>query len=346
MKKVTRKKTLLITLIFSLFYQNPSVAMASFIVNISPCHIGNLAHLKMIQTSSNSSAKIQTKSKSGKMGSYLAAQKYHTKRIKTLLKCSADSESAHGDEITALHQSVLKGDLDFVNVLMKAVHCGHIQTLKILLDLIISNSNTASATTNNHELVRVLTRALLDAADMGHTEVVDIFLDSGYVSVDAVDACGNTALIKAAFWGDLDTVKTLLGRKANIEAQDAEGCTALMAAAVRGGPEIEHLLLEYGANLEAKDKEGNTALILAAKYSHKAENVTDLLNRRANIEAVNEDGCTPLHEAAISGRVEIVQALLEGGASIDVKTKTGKTALCLAARKGHKDCIKLLKEYD
>ncbi|BBN18397.1 hypothetical protein MPTK1_8g02160 [Marchantia polymorpha subsp. ruderalis] len=70
-----------------------------------------------------------------------------------------------------------------------------------------------------------------------------------------------------------------------------------------------------------------------------------LLKRQS--EAPNrpdEGGRTALHIAAAGGRVEMVQALLEAGAAVDVLSKTGQTALLEAVYMGHSDVVKSLLE--
>ncbi len=65
--------------------------------------------------------------------------------------------------------------------------------------------------------------------------------------VDTKDECGRTALMRAAFSGDTDTVKTLLGGGANVNAIDIADATALTLATAGGRDEIVQLLREAGA---------------------------------------------------------------------------------------------------
>ena len=51
-----------------------------------------------------------------------------------------------------------------------------------------------------------------------------------------------------------------------------------------------------------------------------------------------------LHWAAFCGYESIVQRLLEKGADIDGKDRSGQTALSRAAMKGHEAVVKLLLE--
>lgn len=69
-------------------------------------------------------------------------------------------------------------------------------------------------------------------------------LNSG---VDVKDECGRTALMRAAYDGNTNIVKTLLGRGANVNARDVADATALTLAISGGCDEIEQLLRDAGA---------------------------------------------------------------------------------------------------
>ena len=58
----------------------------------------------------------------------------------------------------------------------------------------------------------------------------------------------------------------------------------------------------------------------------------------------NQKGDTPLHLAAKSGNIDVVQALLDNGAidSINMKNKHGSTPLHLAAKSGKIDVVQAL----
>jgi len=64
----------------------------------------------------------------------------------------------------------------------------------------------------------------------------------------------------ASVAGELDTVRLLVDRGANVQAKNMHNWTPLMMAATSSRPEIAHLLIEKGADLQARDDAGRTAL--------------------------------------------------------------------------------------
>ena len=95
-------------------------------------------------------------------------------------------------------------------------------------------------------------------------------------------------------------------------------------------PDRVRALLDQGANLETVNEEGDSALHEASE-SGRVETVRLLLDRGANIRAANRDGDTPLHKASTGGSVEVVRLLLDHGAEILASNVHGCTPLHTAA---------------
>jgi ankyrin repeat protein len=74
----------------------------------------------------------------------------------------------------------------------------------------------------------------------------------------------------------------------------------------------------------------------------KIEEVKILLDKGANVNAVDKSGLTALMIAAMNGNIDIVNMLLEKKADINATTKTKKTALIWATISGQTDIVKLL----
>jgi len=65
----------------------------------------------------------------------------------------------------------------------------------------------------------------------------------------------------------------------------------------------------------------------------------------ADIDAADAYGYTPLMNAAMLGRVDIVKALIDAGADIQKKGQFGYTALHAAAQNGHLEVVQTLVKY-
>lgn len=88
----------------------------------------------------------------------------------------------------------------------------------------------------------------------------------------------------------------------------------------------------------------NIALYWAA-CGGDADIVKLLLNKGANPNAKDKDGCTALMFAAEWGHIDIVKLLLDKGAAPNVKNNDGETALDWATRNDYPDIVKLLKQH-
>ena len=71
--------------------------------------------------------------------------------------------------------------------------------------------------------------------------------------------------------------------------------------------------------------------------------VKQFLADGADVNARNEEECTPLHEAAFLGHKEIAELLIDKGAELNIKDDDGVTPLHMAVVSiGQKDIIELL----
>ena len=220
-------------------------------------------------------------------------------------------------------------------VLVKAVHKGDTDTIKLLLE----HGADIEPRDNNFR-----TPLMYVAARWGNAEIVALLLGHG-ANIDTRDSDFFTPLMHAARWGNAGTVKLLFELGANIEAEDNDGKTALIHAARQGSTETAELLIERGARIEAEDNDGKTALmhmIHAARWGN-TKIVELLLEHKANINAKDNDGKTTLMYAASEGATKTVMLLLKHGADINAKDNDGKTALIYATtNRGNTEIVELL----
>lgn len=178
-----------------------------------------------------------------------------------------------------------------------------------------------------------------------------------------------TALMQAAEGGNIDQVRALLQSGADVNEARGSGHTALMLAAGRDHLEMVQTLLRAGANpnaivfgrygipgwawmiamnrcnkhwremteaMLAAGVELNPKTIYPSPLGHAIHEddvviIETLLKKGANPNLRDsESGETLLMSAARYSTPEVVQALIEGGADVNVRNKSGQTALTLA----------------
>ena len=103
-------------------------------------------------------------------------------------------------------------------------------------------------------------------------------------------------------------------------------------------------LCDWRADIEAADTRGRTPLWLASCMREVAV-VRELLSRDVNIDAADNFGTTSLHVASQEGHVSIVRELLVRGANIDAADNHGATSLFSAFCVGHLVVVNELLAY-
>ncbi|OAB82242.1 ankryin [Wolbachia endosymbiont of Laodelphax striatellus] len=101
-------------------------------------------------------------------------------------------------------------------------------------------------------------------------------------------------------------------------------------------------LIEAGANINAVTTvQKETPLHIAVRYVHK-EVAELLLNKGANVNAVERRKWTPLHTAVKSGKVEVAELLLDRGANVNAVDNLDMTPLHFALKYNREELVRLL----
>jgi ankyrin repeat protein len=171
------------------------------------------------------------------------------------------------------------------------------------------------------------TLELTQAATRGDVEAVRSALGRG-VAIDAVDSHGlrGTALEKAAAKGHRDVVELLLARGATIRVVRGTGLNAAHWAAVGGHTEILRMLVERAAP-EDPDAALASALVAAASQGH-TDIVAYLLDMGVHVDAIppRPQMPTALEASAERGHLELTAFLLDRGAQVRVIDERGAVA--------------------
>ncbi len=231
--------------------------------------------------------------------------------------------------------------LEFRRSLYGALNTGDAQKLATLIDRVPAKDlddlllyslgkNTKTAV----EVVRLLldkganvnpsTRyktPLMHAASEGNDEIIKLLLSRGaQVNVQTDEG---TPLMMAVNGGHIETLKLLLAAGADVRAVHRIGDQALMMAArqrsyrnptLEPNSEVVRLLLAQGADPNAKGDWGRTALM----HANTAAKVKLLVTSGADVEVKDDDGQTALMKAAANGNADVVTALIENGANVNV----------------------------
>jgi len=152
---------------------------------------------------------------------------------------------------------------------------------------------------------------------------------------------------------NVDEIRALLAKGAEVDAKGSWGQAALILAAGRGHLDIVQALLDRGADVNAKDASGKTALmhVSAPILLHTAlddphqrlDVVRAMLAKGADVNAKdNEGGMTVLMWALGSWAAEVVQELLAQGADVNARDNEGRTVLMWALADGRHGVVQAL----
>ena len=167
---------------------------------------------------------------------------------------------------------------------------------------------------------------------------------------------GRTELHYAVRKGDLESIRDLLARGADVNARDRDGMTPL-AFNIEGTPDhakataIARMLIAAGADVNIKNDTETTPLKLAVFQfeDRKGELVNVLLEAGADANAADDYGTTVLMHSVHAANQEAalirnVRALIRAGAEVNARNKLGQTALSIAIEAKNGGLINLLKQ--
>ena len=296
-----------------------------------------------------------------------AVQKGDTEAARLLLKWGADINTTDRRGNTPLHLAAEAGNLDLVKTLAtqpgvdlntpnrllqtplhKAAAKGHAAVVAWML-----STEGIDASLNAKDKLRGASPLYL-AASAGHTEVIKCFIkahDEGInVDFNLTNKNGETALAFAISKGQEEACITLIeSSKADPNIPNQNGHTALHKAVTADNTRIAEALLKgpIPADVNRATSGGSTPLHIAADSGNLAmvEQLTAL--EGIDLNAVDLGQNTPLHQAAEKGHPSIISHLIEkGAAEVNAANKDGNTPLHLAAAMENVDAVKALLQAD
>ena len=204
-----------------------------------------------------------------------------------------------------------------------------------------------------------LTEELANAVLSNDPEQIKFLIEKG-ADINAQTNQGASPIHTAARHRHPDLVKLLVSLGADVNAVDGKGMTPLRYAAMRDSVPTVKALLESGADTEKPSAEGYRVLALAIAQS-RYEAAKALMEAGAEVNfGTGPDALTPLMIAASQSKpaegarflpgstrpIDIARGLLERGADVNAQSKSGTTALMIAATHNNPPMIGLLIESD
>ena len=262
----------------------------------------------------------------------LAAKRGDSLRTSKLLQMGVAANTVDDDGTPALIWASFAGDADTINILLE--RGAHLRTKHPL-------SSKALLIYLAEGIVRERAGTLSPADDeifRRHRAVINLI--KAAADVNAKDLQLGTTL-NAALRAVPDSlpapiIEELLKAGANVNTpSEVHRFTPLMWASQSGSVESVEMLLRAGALLDVKDNMGRTALMWAQVtpghpgYSNP-EVVRALVNAGANVNLTDVDGVTALILAARADLTESIKLLLAKGAQVNAKDRWGNSPLTSA----------------
>eukprot|EP00051_Salpingoeca_urceolata_P027516 m.481814 g.481814 ORF g.481814 m.481814 type:complete len:641 (+) comp22335_c0_seq1:310-2232(+) len=191
------------------------------------------------------------------------------------------------------------------------------------------------------------------ATDSSDSRCLSVLLKRTPVSyLNEQDDQGMTALCWAAHHGHVDQVRMLLRRGANAEQCNQTGKTAVHFAVCNAEPDCTVALLRaHPSAIAERDEEGRTPLhivcshgslatarVLMAAYQ-QAATTSHGIDYACPVQCWDNQGRTPLHCAAVTGRTRIAQELIVRGHDPECVDTNNHMPIWYARVKSHADTV-------
>jgi ankyrin repeat protein len=282
--------------------------------------------------------------------------------VKKLLSEGADVNYTNDFGSTPLHNAATYGHIEIAELLIKegayvdpfngekdtplaslASACVSMKdekvvTYKALVELLVNSGADINA------ICRWERTPLHWAIDLGHEDIAELLIAKG-AATTIKDQDGDTPLDLAINYGR-NKIASLLseknGDKQFIEKQVLsytnlcsepgmpKGTTPVFIACDRDNKEVLKYLVDRGDKINIQNAEGFSPLHVIARGTGSIACATLLLAKGASLDLLTNTGMTALHWAAATNKHNLVEILLKAGAKKDIKNSDGNTPLDIA----------------
>jgi len=146
---------------------------------------------------------------------------------------------------------------------------------------------------------------------------------------------------QAAIDGDIEQVRLLISKGADVNKTGAIGWTPLLGAVNEGHVQVVKLLLENGADVDVGDGWYTPLYYPIWDDNIDIEMIKTLISSGADVNThPKEESNTPLFYAVLYRRPDIAKILIEAGADVNAEIKEGLTPLRIALQNADADMVK------
>lgn len=232
---------------------------------------------------------------------------------------------------------------NYKKLLNLASSCGHLETIKILLE----NDNCpftqchafriacrfGQTSVVKHFLLQddfphgkngPVRKGFLEACRLGHEGVARVLLSKNMNPQDFASLKETRGFNYACEQGQEGVAKLLLANGVNPNKADKFGNTGFYEACTRGYTSIVELILEHEVDVLLRNKSGDSGFHIAASEDHVGI-VRLLIEASVGLELTNEMNGTPFHSACIGGARRTAKELICAGCNPLQMNKDGKT---------------------
>ena len=293
-----------------------------------------------------------------------ACRRGQSTTVAKLLEYGADVNQYSQRDSVALFEAIDSGSIEVVKLLLShqeldvnAIHPRRYNRTALMLAAVSGKIEIVNALLDRPG-IKVDRRdldgntALSLATIAGYSDIVESLLEHKDIDINSQNSLGSTALMFAvtAKGGREETadnlrIATILMEKgADSSIKDREGGgTAILRAVDAEDMAMVQLLLYYNANVGIHD-DLNRGLLHSAALNTNGDTgiVKLLLEKGLDVDAQDQNGKTPLHDAGRIGNYKVAKVLLDSGADHFIKDKSGRTPRTVAWQYGNIKVIGIL----
>jgi ankyrin repeat protein len=162
----------------------------------------------------------------------------------------------------------------------------------------------------------VMAQSVHEAARIGNVDQLKKLLDDNSALVNSPHTDSMTPLHYAVDAGRLAAASLLIDRGADLHAVNVKSETSLHIAALKGNAAAVKLLLAHGADVTKREMRHRTPLYLACNWGKDLETVKLLIDAGSDVNDKNVNGEIVLVSTLYYGGNEIIDLLIDRGATI------------------------------